>query len=326
MNQDLLPEPVRQWRARIRELVTGLPGLMADARTRRPDARTLSDTLAREFTLPGPDCAVSSHQVPGPDGPIEVRHYRSKTASVADRPAQLCLHGGGWIEGSVHDEINDRLARRQAVASGCDVFTPEYRLAPEHPFPAALEDCVAVLRWLAENADALGIDRERIGIAGVSAGGNLAALVAIRARDDGGPYIRQQILEVPAVSLEIEQDGSYHEYAELESAGVAELRGVYLGTADPAVVRLASPMLADDLSGLPATVILTAEFDALRDSGEAYARRLAESGVKVDLVRWSGHVHGSPGLTATYAAAREWQEYVHRAARLGLDSEDAPCR
>lgn len=332
MDPNLLPEPVRRWRARIEQLTGGGSGLAVgatDPRTHRAEARALADALAREFTLPGPPCEVTSHQVPGPGGPIEVRHYRATTTATESgvgRPAQISLHGGGWVEGSVHEEINDRIARRRAVESGCDVFAPEYRLAPEHPYPAAFEDSLAVLRWLAENAESLGVDRERIGIGGASAGANLAALVALRARDDGWPNIRQQILEVPATSFDIEYDGSYREFGALETIDMTQLRRAYFRPNDPAVVRQASPLLAENLSDLPATVIVTAEFDPLRDSGQAYARRLADAGVEVDFVCWPGHVHGSPGLTATYDAAREWQEYVHRAMRTGLVGEVTPCR
>ena len=222
--------------------------------------------------------------------------------------------------------VNDRLLRRRAVDSGVDIFAVDYRLAPEHPFPAGLEDCLDVLTWLAASAAELGIDPDRIGIGGASAGGNLAGLVAVHARDNGGPALDHQVLEVPAASLDIGQDDSYREFGALEDFGdLNRLRVAYLGTSGP-VNGWAAPADVPDLAGLPPALVITAECDPLRDSGQAYAARLAEAGVAVQTWCAPRQVHGSAAITRTSAIAREWQDRVSGflRARVGHATTTAP--
>lgn len=300
---------VLEWTAALAEVAAGLPDLRsADWARQRAAARTLSDTLAARFTAPGPEgCAVVEHRVPARSGPVLVRHYRAAGATGL-RPAHLGIHGGGFVLGSVREVVNDRLLRHRAVAGGVDVFDVEYRLAPEHPFPAALEDCVDVLAWVARSAAALGVDPERIGAGGASAGGNLAALLAVHARDTGGPGLDHLVLEVPAASLHPERDASFRAYGALEAfaADFGRLREAYLGGS----AGTAAPLDVADLAGLPPTLVVTAECDPLRDSGQALAARLAGAGVPVESWCAPGQMHGSAALTRTSPVAREWQDRV----------------
>ncbi|MFI9760525.1 alpha/beta hydrolase [Streptomyces sp. NPDC051963] len=292
-------------------IVAGLPDLESpDWARRRRAARELSDALATRFTLPGPtECEVTEHRVPTRAGKITVVHYRPPHAD-GPRTAHLAFHGGGFVLGSVHEVVNERIARSRAVAGGIDIFDVGYRLAPEHPFPAGLEDCLDALTWLIESAGEFGIDPDRIGVGGVSAGGNLAGLVAVHARDRG-LRLDHQVLEVPGVSLDFEQDDSYRAYSALGDFGadIADLHAAYLGVSGPAE-GWAAPAEVPDLTGLPPALVITAELDPLRDSGEAYATRLAEAGVPVRTWRAPGQLHGSGALTRTSAIAREWQDRV----------------
>ena len=301
-----VPEPaVVEWIAANVEISAGLPDLLsADWSRRRVAARELADALGTRFTLPGLACAVTEHRV----GEILVLHYRPP-GEDRPRPAHMSLHGGGFVHGSVHEVVNDRLLRRRAVDSGVDIFAVDYRLAPEHPFPSGLQDCLDVLSWLADGAEKLGIDPDRIGVGGASAGGNLAGLVAVHARDNGGPRLVHQVLEVPAASLHIEHDLSYHDYGKLEDFGdLGDVRDAYLG---PTPAKgWAAPAEVPDLTGLPPALVITAECDPLRDCGQAYAARLASAGVPVQTWCAPRQTHGSASVTRTSAIAREWQDRV----------------
>jgi len=292
---------VLDWLAAIEEIGAGLPDMQSqDWARRRRVAGELADGLAARFTLPGPaECRVSEYRVGG----VAVLRYRAPGDEV--RAAHLSIHGGGFVHGSVYEEINDRLLRRRAVDSGVDFFAVEYRLAPEHQFPAGLNDCLDVLTWLIDSAPELRIDPDRIGVGGSSAGGNLAGLVAAHARD----LVHHQVLEVPAASLDISHDDSYREFGELEPFGdLSELRAAYLGDSDQE--QWTAPDEVPDLTGLPPALVLTAECDPLRDCGQAYAARMAEAGVEVQTWCGPGQTHGSPGITRTSAIAREWQDRV----------------
>ena len=192
----------------------------------------------------------------------------------------MFFHGGGYVIGDVDTHDNQcRMLCREAEAV---VLSVGYRLAPEHPFPAAPEDCFAATRWAAEHVDRLGGDAGRIAVAGDSAGGNLAAVVALMARDAGGPALAAQLLIYPGTDFA----GGYPSETEnaegffLTRADMEWFREQYLAGADPSDPRL-SPIAAPDLSGLPPAVVATAEFDPLRDQGDAYARALEEAGVPV---------------------------------------------
>ncbi|WP_160573697.1 alpha/beta hydrolase [Actinomadura physcomitrii] len=302
---------VLDWIAAAGELAAGLPDLRAaDWPRRRLAARRLADALALRFTLPGPpECAVTEHRVPTRAGEIAVLRYHPPGPG-RPRPAHLSLHGGGFVQGGIHEVVEERLLRRRAVDGGVDIFAVGYRLAPEHPFPAALDDCLDALAWLSASAAELGVDPDRIGVGGASAGGNLAALVAVHARRSGGPPLDHQVLEVPAVTLDIEQDESYRRYRDLTGAGDLDLiRAAYLGESAPAGGP-AMPADVPDLTGLPPALVIIAECDALRDSGQRYAARLAASGVAVETWCAPRQAHGSASLTRTSAVARDWQDRV----------------
>src|ERR1700691_2510492 len=221
---------------------------------------------------------VEDRTVPGPGGDIRIRIYRPEGAESA--PLVTFFHGGGWVIGDIdtHDGSCRILSRR----TGAVVVSVDYRLAPEHPFPAALDDCDAAVTWVAGQAEDLGGDPGRLAVAGDSAGGNLAAAVTLRARERGGPAIAAQPLVDPAVDFTTVRPSelSTGEGYLLTAAAMHWFAAQYLGDHDPSDPR-ASPLLAD-LTGLPPAVVATAEFDPLRDEGRAYADALRDAGVAVD--------------------------------------------
>jgi acetyl esterase len=189
----------------------------------------------------------------------------------------------------------DSFCRQLANRSDCVIVSVDYRLAPEHKFPAGLEDCFAVTRWVVEYAAELDVESTRVGVGGESAGGNLAAAVAILARNRGGPPLRFQLLINPATDLRLASTPSMEAYAEgygLTRADIAWFYRQYLNDERDAVSPFASPLLAPDLSGLPPALIMTAEFDPLRDEAEEYGKRLQQAAVPTRLSRQEGLVHG----------------------------------
>lgn len=220
---------------------------------------------------------------------IPLRMYRPREA--LHLPVVLYFHGGGWVIGDL--DTHDNTCRRLALASGCAVVSVHYRRAPENPFPAAAEDCFAALRWVAAEADRLDVDGERIAVAGDSAGGNLAAVVSLMARDRGGPALAFQLLIYPVTDYLCDSD-SMRENAEgffLTRAAMQWFWRQYAGEA-PTPVPYHSPLHAESLAELPPALVITAEYDPLRDEGEAYARRLLENGVATALRRYDGMIHG----------------------------------
>jgi acetyl esterase/lipase len=234
---------------------------------------------------------IEDGEWPGPAGALSYRSYTPIDAAEAPLPALLYFHGGGFVIGDL--DTHDGLCRLLANASGCRVISVEYRLAPEHKFPAAVEDACAAACWVADHARALGIDPGRIAIGGDSAGANLAAVVCQLAKQAGGPKLALQLLLYPATDSAAET-ASRRALAEgylLEKKSMDWFFQQYVepGT-DPKDPRL-SPLLAPDLSGLPPAHIHTAEFDPLRDEGKAYAEKLAAAGVKVEYVCHPGMIH-----------------------------------
>lgn len=232
---------------------------------------------------------VADETIPGPDGPVPVRRYRN----VGDRPAPVItfFHGGGWVLGSV--DGHDSLARRIARITGALVVSVDYRLAPEHPYPAPHEDCWAVTAWLAEHADRWDGDRGRVAVFGDSAGANLAAGVALRARDESLPLVLQA-LTYPCIDDRQDRSRSMHQNATgyfLTAADMTWFWDHYVPGEhrdDPRAV----PARAVDLTGVAPAIVQTAEFDPLRDEGEEYAGMLADAGVPTQLIRYPGVVHG----------------------------------
>ena len=253
-------------------------------------ARAAHDLQSAIMGGPGEEVAeVREISVPGPGGPIPVRVYRP--ACEGPLPLVAYAHGGGWAVGSL-DGFGP-VSRALANASGAIVASIDYRLAPEHPFPAGLDDVRAAVRWLAENAREFDGDPDRVAIAGDSAGGNLATVTARRLRDEGGSPLRYQALVYPVCDSALNTP-SYRESAEgfgLSALSMKRFWELYLDGADGRVPD-ASPLQAGDLSGLPPAFILTVRDDVLRDEGEAYARALEAAGVPVTLRRYDGAVHG----------------------------------
>jgi acetyl esterase len=247
---------------------------------------------------------VEDLSIPGPGGDVPVRLYASGYDGV--RPALIYFHGGGFVFGNI--ETHDAVCRALAKESGGVVISVDYRLSPEHKFPAALEDSYAATVWAAANAERLGIDAQRIAVGGDSAGGNLATVIAMRCRDAGGPALAGQLLIYPVTDLSSFETASHRELGEgyfLTRAGMEWFTGHYLASGDQARLPEVSPLLAPDLSGLPPALVITAEFDPLRDEGEAYARRLQQAGGQVTVSRYPGMIHGFISMRGVLAAGRK---------------------
>ncbi|HEV8037517.1 MAG TPA: alpha/beta hydrolase [Bryobacteraceae bacterium] len=234
--------------------------------------------------------AIENIQIPGPVGEIPIRIYTPD--GPAPRPALVYFHGGGWVvcDLDTHDVVCSAMARR----AGAVVIAVDYRLAPEHKFPAAVIDCYAATAWVASNAEKLGIDPKRIAVGGDSAGGNLAAVVSLKSRDEDGPAIALQVMVYPVTNLSSFDTPSYREFGEdhyLTKSEMEWFRGHYLRSMEDARDPHASPLLALDLSELPPALIITAECDPLRDEGQAYAKRLEYDGVAVTYTCYAGMIH-----------------------------------
>lgn len=245
---------------------------------------------------------VTDTQVPGPDGELPVRVYRP--GPEAGQPVLVYFFGGGWTLGSV--DTADGICRRLANTVPCTVVTVGYRLAPEHRFPAAVHDCHAAVRWIAEHGARLGVDPTRLAVGGDSAGGNLAAAVALLARSRGGPSLAAQLLVYPNTQYGA-QTASMREGDDpwlFNATSVAWYWGHYLADPGDGADPLASPLLAPDLSGLPPALVITAEYDPLRDEGEAYAERLRRAGVPTEATRYDGMVHGFFAMSGLFEGGR----------------------
>ena len=281
-------------------------------------ARATHDRETAIMSGPGPEVAeVRDLEVPGPGGPIPVRAFVPAAAGPGPLPLVAYAHGGGWVMGSL--DGFDPVCRALANASGAVVASIDYRLAPEHPFPAARDDVHAAVRWLSANAASLGADAGRIGIAGDSAGGNLAAVTARRLRDEGDSPLRMQALIYPVCDSALNTP-SYRECDEgfgLSALSMKRFWELYLDGADGAQPD-ASPLRAGDLAGLPPAFVLTVRMDVLRDEGEAYAAALERAGVPVTVSRYDGAVHGFFRWLAKTRLSRQAVDEVGAALREGL--------
>ena len=275
-----------------------------------PDFATLDLALTRAGMAPGPLNAgepepvakVENRTIPGPGGTIPVRVLFTPAADAGAVPGLVYFHGGGWVLGSL--DSHDGVCRSLANAAGCVVVSVDYRLAPEHPFPAAPDDCYAATAWVAANGAELGADAARLAIGGDSAGGNLAAVVALMARDRGGPSLRFQLLVYPVTDFTLRHAVVPRERGGLPLTTEHDALVLEHYLAEPATAREphASPLRAANLAGLPPALVITAEYDPLRDEGEAYAARLREARRPTRAVALRRHV---PRLLEHDRAARQ---------------------
>ncbi|MBV9655829.1 MAG: alpha/beta hydrolase [Acetobacteraceae bacterium] len=230
---------------------------------------------------------------PGPDGPIPLRLYRAVgCAAGAAAPALVYYHGGGWVIGDL--DTHDGACRSLANAAGCVVVAVDYRLAPEHPFPAAVEDCAAATRWIVEQAAELAIDPARIAVGGDSAGGNLAAVMALLSRDGRLPPVCYQLLIYPATDL-LRTQPAYERFTQglpLTASSTEWFTNHYLPRIEDALDWRASPSRVASLMGVAPAFVLTAGYDPLCDEGQAYAERLAREGVRVSALHVADQMHG----------------------------------
>ncbi|MEZ5234618.1 MAG: alpha/beta hydrolase [Acidimicrobiales bacterium] len=282
-------------------------GLPRPETMKAPDVREMF-AAGRDTRPAGPKLArVEDVTVGGATGELAARIY-AKSAK-APLPAIIYFHGGGWVLGDVDGD--DPACRQLAASSGAMVISVDYRHAPEHRFPAATDDCYAATVWLGEHAARFGADPARLMVAGWSAGGNLAAVTAQRVRDDGGPALRGQALVTPVTDYD-PQRPSWQDNAEgyvLTAPFMEWFWKQYQPHARRRTNPLASPLRAKDLRNLPPALVLTAEYDPLRDEGEAYAAALVAAGNEVVARRWLGQAHivwGQWGVLDASKASQDW--------------------
>jgi acetyl esterase len=288
-----------------------------------PEARALF-LAGREVLSPEPQRVAEIRDLAAAragGGAVPLRLYRPLGAmSASALPGLVFFHGGGWVIGDL--ETHDTMCRHLANASGCAVVSVDYRLAPEHKFPAAVEDCLLATEWVAENGAALGIDGTRLAVGGDSAGGNLATVVSLLARDRGMPPLRYQLLFYPPVDFAGGHE-SHARFAEgylLTQATMRWFSEQYLRGPEDVANWCASPLHAADLAGLPPAFVLTAGFDPLCDEGAAYARRLHEHGVAVSHRHVSDQIHGFLLMGKIVRAASSELDRAAAALRAALDA------
>lgn len=279
----------------------------------RPAVETLTPVAARKMmrdlraALKQPQPAVAEARdisIPGPHGAIPARLYRSHAPKADEaQPALVYFHGGGWVFGDI--ETHDNLCRSLTNAGDCTVISVDYRLAPEHKFPKALDDCWAAVKWTAANAAALSVDPSRVAVGGDSAGGNLAAAVCQMAVREGALRLTYQVLFYPTVDLSLGHDSFKRAGTgfNLTLAAMTWFRDLYLNDGKEADDWRASPLRAQDLKSLPPAYVTTAGCDPLCDEGEAYAKLLERNGVPVKFRHFPGQMHGFAAMSGFVAAA-----------------------
>ncbi|ABB11327.1 Lipolytic enzyme [Burkholderia lata] len=275
-----------------------------------PPMESLSvDALRNSLAYPPLERRTVVGEVVDFDMPLEgrvlaARLYRPKLAQSDG--VTVFFHGGGFVIGNL--DTHDHVCRDLCAESGAAVIAVDYRLAPEHPFPAAVDDCFDAVRWIAEHADTLSFDPSRIVVAGDSAGGNLAAVTALKIRDEGGPTLRAQVLVYPVTDYHTPPTRSYIENQSgysLTRAAMIRFWNDYVANEREALHPHACPLRAKSLAGLPRALVITAGFDPLRDEGEAYANRLFDAGVPVTFRRHDDMIHGFFRMGPACAAAQE---------------------
>ncbi len=278
-------------------------------------------TAAAMASMQGPSepvAGVEDRTLAAPGGDIPVRIY--KPFGAEPLPVLMYFHGGGWVIGDI--ESSDGLCRTLANAAGCIVVSVDYRLAPEHPFPAAAEDAYHATLWIAANASDFGGDPLRIAVCGDSAGGNLATVVAQIARDRGTPAIKFQLLIYPVTDAACDTP-SYVENAEgyfLTKDAMQWFWNHYIQNDADRMHPYASPLRASSFAGLPAALVITAEYDPLRDEGERYAERMRAAGTPVELTRYDGMIHGFFTMSALIDQGKEAIRQSAVALRAALET------
>ncbi len=268
------------------------------------EARVVFNEMSTAFDNSDvPVGGVENRTIPGPGGEIPVRLYTPVASGGGPLAALVYYHGGGWVIGDL--DSHDNTCRALSQTSGCKVIAVDYRLAPEHKFPAAADDAYAALTWVEKNAMEIGVDPNRIAVGGDSAGGNLAAAVCLMAKDKAGPQVAFQLLIYPVAQIGIDSN-SRRELATgyfLETETMVWFEDQYLADPKDADNPYASPLKASDLSGLPPAYVITAGFDPLKDEGKAYADNLRTAGVDVQYVNYDGMIHGFVALTGAVEKA-----------------------
>jgi acetyl esterase len=265
---------------------------------------------------PEPVWSVADEHIDGPGGALPLRIYRPDDAD--GRPVLVYFFGGGWTLGAL--DTGDAVCRSLTNAAGCVTVAVGYRLAPEHPFPAAVEDCFAAVRWVADNAAVLRADTRRLAVGGDSAGGNLAAVTALLARERGGPPISHQLLVYPNTDYEADTPSMRENDDPLlfNRRSVAWYWGHYLADPRDGANPLVSPLRTENLGALPEATVITAEFDPLRDEGELYAQRLRDAGVAAQTRRYDGMAHGFFTMIGTLDQARDGHAFAASRLRAAL--------
>jgi acetyl esterase len=302
----------------VRSLLDAMgPALSWDEEVSPEELRAQTRTLLAAASGPPEEVGrVEERRLPGPAGELTARVYWP--ASPGPWPALAFFHGGGFVIGDL--DTHDGTCRHLCNGADTVVVSVDYRLAPEHRFPAAAEDAYSATAWLGAHAGELGADPARLAVGGDSAGGNLAAVAALMARDRGGPALAFQLLVYPVCDFGFDTP-SYRENAEgyfLTRQAMQWFWAQYLASPDDARSPYACPLRAEDLAGLPPALVVTAEHDPLRDEGEAYARRLADAGVPVTLRRYDGMIHGFFSMWPFLEEARRANAETFESLRAAL--------
>lgn len=303
-----------------------LPTLdVSDPAVARATLAAMSANIPPFEAPPGVD--ITRQEVPGPDGEPDVPVLIfSPSGEQTDRPALVYTHGGGFV--TLSADGDQALPAEIAAETGAVVISVDYRLAPETTFPGPVEDCFAVLVWVAKNSESLGIDPARIGVGGVSAGACFAAAMTLMSRDRGGPEICFQMLDIPVLDDRCSTPSmlAFHDAPVWNLKSAQDSWKHYLGPeADGEVPPHAAPARAEDLSGLPPAYVVVSEYDPLRDEGIDYARRLLEAGVPTELHVFPGTFHGSGGALPAAAVSRRMRSEALDAVKRGLRPSSAPA-
>ncbi|MDT0634471.1 alpha/beta hydrolase [Spectribacter hydrogenoxidans] len=282
-----------------------------------PECRAFFKEFVTSVDLPQGDVDVDNRTIPGPGGDLAIRIYKPKGSGP--HPILMYFHGGGWVIGGL-DDYNG-VASNLAEKAGCVTIAVDYRLAPEHPYPAAVEDCYAALEWAAANAGEIGADASRIAVSGDSAGGTLATVCAMLARDNNGPKISYQALVYPVTQTKTGGFPSYDKYGEghlLTNRAMDYFRKHYLdGASEPLDFRV-DPLNHGRLADLPPALVLVAGFDPLHDEGIAYAEKMNEAGVHVVVADYPSVAHGFFMMGGALEASRQAVDQAAGAVRRAL--------